>query len=165
MILSGSKTILITEHNQYAWLHDLLSQHIPYGVPQGSILGPIHFNVHVNDMFSYINDCLLVQYAEDTQFLHSGTITEINTLISRTENTLKQIRSHFLENGLKLNTDKTHCVFIGTRQLLAIVPDNTIIRCVDSDLQPSMNAKNLGEYLDNYMTFEKHVNEIIKKAM
>ncbi len=137
-------------------------QHMPYGVPQGSILGPILFNIHVNDMFSYINDCLLVQYAEDTQFLQSGTISDINTLISRTENTVKEIRSYFLENGLKLNTT---CGFIGTRPLLAHVPDNTVMRCVDSDLQPSTNAKNLGVYLDNYMTLEKHVNEIIKKAM
>ncbi len=41
-------------------------QHVSHGVPQGSILGPILFNVHVNDMSSYIKDCLLVQYADDT---------------------------------------------------------------------------------------------------
>ncbi len=140
-------------------------QHIPYGVPQGSILGPILFNIHVNDVSNYINDCLLVQYADDNQFLHSGTIHEINTLISRTENTLKQIRLYFLENGLKLNTSKTQCVFIGTRQLLAHVPNNTIIRCADSDIQSSMNAKNLSVYQDTYMTFDKHISEIIKKAM
>ncbi len=109
-------------------------QIVPYGVPQGSILGPILFNIHVNDMSDYINDCLLVQYADDTQFLYSGTITEINSLIARTENTLKKVRSYFLENALKLNTDKTQCIFLGTRQLLAHMPNNTTIRCAESDI-------------------------------
>ncbi len=92
-------------------------------------------------------------------------ITEINSLITRTENTLKTVRSYFLENGLKLNTDKTQCVFLGTRQLLAHMPTNTIIRCAESDIQPLLNAKNFGIYLDSYMTFDKHISEIIKKAM
>ncbi len=138
---------------------------MPYGVPQGSILGPILFNTHVNDMARHINNCLLVQYADDTHFLHSGNIIEIDTLITRTENTLTQIRSYFLKNGLKLNTDKTQCIFLGTRQLLAHIPNKTIIRCADSDIRPSLNAKNLGIYLDSYMTFDRHVSDMIKKAM
>ncbi len=116
-------------------------------------------------MASHINNCLLVQYADNTQFLHCGNISEIDTLITRTENTLTQIRSYFLKNDLKLNTNKTQCVFLDTRQLLAHIPNNTIIRCADSDIRPSLNAKNLGIYLDSYMTGDKHVNERIKNAM
>lgn len=140
-------------------------QAVPYGVPQGSILGPLLFNIYVNDMPKHITNCILVQYADDTQFLHSGNINNISSIISKTENTLKQVRKYFLENGLKLNTNKTQCLFLGTRQLLAHIPHNTTIRCAGSDIQPSTHAKNLGIYLDSYLTFEKHTSEIIKKAM
>ncbi len=58
---------------------------INYGVPQGSILGPILFSIYVNDMSSCLNDCVLVQYADDTQFLHTGTINNLENLIVKTE--------------------------------------------------------------------------------
>ncbi len=131
-----------------------------------ALLGPILFNIHVSDMASHINNCLLVQYADDTQFLHSGNISEIDTLINRTENTFTQIRSYSLKNDLRLNIDKTQCIFLGTRQVLAHRPDNTIIiRCDDSDIRPSLNAENLGIYLDSYMTFDRHESNMIKKIM
>lgn len=41
-------------------------QAVPYGVPQSSILGPLLFNIHVSDMSRHINNCLLVQYADDS---------------------------------------------------------------------------------------------------
>ncbi len=45
---------------------------VQFGVPQGPILGPILFNIYVNDMKHYISDCTLVHYADDTQLLHQG---------------------------------------------------------------------------------------------
>ncbi len=64
-------------------------QNIAYGVPQGSILGPVLFNIYVNDVADHITDCLLVQYADDTQFLHTITVDNLNLLIRNTESTLR----------------------------------------------------------------------------
>ncbi len=95
----------------------------------------------------------------------TAVTSQINTLVTRTKNTLQQLRSYFLENDLKLNADKTQCIFVGTRQLLAHIPHNTVIRCAGSNIQPSLTAKNLGLHFDSYLTFDKHINETIKKAM
>ncbi len=78
---------------------------IEYGVSQGSILGPILFNVYVNDLSSNIN-CFLEQYADDTQFLHSNTLLNLEQLIKVTEDTLLMCKRYFLKNGLMVNSAK-----------------------------------------------------------
>ncbi len=75
-------------------------------MPQGSIIGPILFNINVNDVADHITDCLLVQYADDTQFLHTSTVDNLNLLIRNTESTLLKLKRYFLTNGLLLNPAK-----------------------------------------------------------
>ena len=43
------------------------------GVPQGSILGPLLFNIFVNDLFLFIEKCSLYNYADDNSMSHSSS--------------------------------------------------------------------------------------------
>ncbi len=60
----------------------------------------------MNDLSTNING-FLVQYADDTQFLHSGTIHDLEQLIKDTEETLPQCKRFYLKNGLMFNSSKT----------------------------------------------------------
>ena len=110
-------------------------------------------------------DCQIEQFADDTQILHTGTVNEIDQLVELAESTLALAKNHFNKNGLLVNSNKTKCIFIGSRQNLARIPGDTIIRFGGSEIKPSEYVKNLGVYFDQHMTFEKHIDEMHKKTM
>lgn len=138
---------------------------IQFGVPQGSILGPLLFNIYVNDMKEYISNCTLVQYADDTQLLHQGYLDDLNEIIKQTEDTLRKLKSYFYKNGLMINATKTQFIFIGSRQLCSRIPEQVTLNFDGTTISPSTHVKNLGLSMDRYMSFETHANEISKKVM
>ncbi len=115
-------------------------------------------------MKDYVSDCTLVQYADDTQLLHQGHLDKLNEIIHQTELTLKTIKTYFSENGLMVNESKTQCIFIGSRQLCSRIPEDVVLNFDGTNISPSTHGKNLGLYMDRYMSFETHVNEISKKS-
>ena len=138
---------------------------VTFGVPQGSILGPILFLIFINDISTIASDCLLVQYADDGQIIHSGTIDDLPELIRRVENTLSLAKTYFDKNGLLVNAKKTQILFIGNRQLIAHIPPNTAINYDNHIITPIKHAKNLGVYFDCFMSFDIHIDELSKKVM
>lgn len=128
-------------------------QCISFGVPQGSL-----FNIFVDEMIEKINNCLVIQYADYTQFLHSSYV------ISDTVATLKRIKRYFLTNGLMLTSSKTLCIFKENRQLLAHIPLNTVTKTDEDTITPSNFVKNLGLYMDRYKFFDKHTDIMSKKV-
>ena len=139
-------------------------QNINFGVPQGSILGPLLFLIYINDLPEYIRDCLLVTYADDTQILLTGEIDKINELLQKAKDVLICAKAYFNKNGLLLNEGKTQIIFFGSRQYISRIPNNANIRLGDVTLIPTQNVKNLGVHMDNFLTFNVHIDELQKKV-
>ena len=70
-----------------------------------------------------------------------------------------------LSNGLMMNANKTQCIFIGSRQLLSKIPSNITLHFSNTNITPDIHVKNLGLYMDRYLTFDKYINETNKKVM
>ena len=72
-----------------------MKQDITLGVPQGSVLGPILFNVYVNYLPHFIRNCTVIQYADDTQFILTGTTDNLQKLVRKCEETLARVKVYF----------------------------------------------------------------------
>ncbi len=119
----------------------------------------------MNDLSHYVTNCHLVQYADDTQFIHTSTPSQLNLLIAEAERTLHKAREYFLTNGLKLNTKKTQCIFIGTRQLIPKITEHTAVTFHNTKIYSSSQVKTLGVHIDKYMTFDTHIHEMSRKVI
>ncbi len=119
-----------------------------FGVPQASVLGPIIFNIYVSGLGEAIVGCSVIQYADDTQLVHTGSSDAFPGLIERAEATLSLAQQYFTANGLMLNSSKTQCIFVGTRPLIRQIPPDTIINFDNNSVIPITHVKNLGLSLD-----------------
>ena len=129
---------------------------IQTGVPQGSILGPLMFNLVVNGLLNNINDAMA--YADDTILFALGE-TQIESLRKITK-TLEQATKWYKSAGLNLNVNKTkYCVF-SNRSV-----DKTLqLKYLDSTLSPDNTLKLLGVILDSKLTMSDHCQSIVNKT-
>ncbi len=63
-----------------------------------------------------------------------------------------------------LNSNKTQCIFIGTKQLLSYIPSDIVFKIDRDTIIPSSHVKNIGLYIDRFMLFD-NVNELSKKIV
>lgn len=81
-------------------------------VPQGSILGPLTFSLHVNDIHMEIEICTFHMYADDLQIYTHFTPINVNTAVEWVNSDMSNIVERTKKHGLKLNPTKTQPLVI-----------------------------------------------------
>jgi len=130
------------------------------GVPQGSILGPLLFLVYINDMEAVVN-CKLMLYADDSALLVSGkSIPEIEEALSAE---LKNVQEWLIDNKLSLHLGKTESILFASKRRLSKC-GSLVVRCGGADIESKTQVTYLGMILDQSLSGEHFVNNIISKT-
>ena len=138
-----------------------------YGVPQGSVLGPLLFTLYVTPLASIATKHGLNYhcYADDTQLYLSfdpkeSTDREIQDL----EACIASVKRWMQANMLKLNEDKTEFIVFGSpyfsRKLSCLS-----INVGNANINSTTKVKNLGAFFDRNLSMSAFVMDKLKTAM
>ena len=133
---------------------------ISCGVPQGSIFGPLLFNLYVNDMCSSVT-CRLILYADDSVLLVSHK--DFHYVESTLSKNLQDLSVWLLDNKLSLHLGKTESMLFGSRKKLKL-HKSLNISCNGVKISSKSEVKYLGTYLNQNMDGSGTVNRIISKC-
>ena len=128
---------------------------ILFGVPQGSILGPLLFNIFICDLFLFIPNFDIANYADDnTPYSANNNIADVLSNLKLQSNILN---NWFKDNYMKANPGKYHL-------LLSATEETNTLNIEEVCIKSSKCEKLLGVNIDNHLTFETHIESLCKKA-
>lgn len=131
-----------------------------YGVPQGSVLGPLLFIIYINDIHKALKDNSPIQFADDTKvyFTHSN----VECLYQIANKGLNQLADWFKANKLSLNTKKTkHILISNAKKSFKTLPT---IQIGIEEIVRVNHANFLGIHIDEKLEWEAHINHCKNKV-
>ena len=152
----------LSDRKQFVSINGYNSDLMPviYGVPQGSVLGPLLFLIYINDLHKAIRYCKVHHFADDTNLFHTNkSVKNLNKLVNHD---MKQLNNWLsVANKISFTFEKTDLViFKSPRKVLS---DEIKIKLTGKRLYPSNSVKYLGVKIDKCLRWHDQVSNFAVK--
>lgn len=140
------------------------------GVPQGSILGPLLFNIYVNDIATLALSSKIFQYADDTAIVFASDSYE--KAVHTIQKDINILNNWFYINDIIVNKDKTSMVCFRSphKRIQCFLPIYLHLpRCRQSNMCDCQEikyqsvSKYLGLYLDEFFSWGPQIEYLLKR--
>ena len=134
-----------------------------FGVPQGSVLGPLLFLSYINDINHSLNKVIFKRFADDTNCFFSGG--DFNSLIEIVKREMNSLQNWINANKLTINFDSNKSCYNVFKPKNKNLPSgyDRGIQIGENILTYKESTKYLGIILDDKMTWKAHIAETTSK--
>ena len=178
ILLSRLQSTFGVSGSALAWFYSYLSNRVQsvfvngshsepkslkYGVPQGSVLGPVLFTLYTVPLSDVISQhgCDFHKYADDTQLEDSAPPVDFPLVLRNLELCISSVKNWMLSNKLCLNDSKTEALCVGSRHTLSQISDSSL-SVGGSPVPFQSRVRDLGVLVDSTLSFHDHISQVCK---
>ena len=163
-------TNYLSDRHHYVQIDDRKSSPalLEFGIPQGSILGPMLFNMYVADLQDNLPlPITSFQYADDTTMYTSCTASSITSQAEALNSSLASLSTWSKDSNLALNAKETKAMLISTSQMArahSLRERDLGLTISGKALERVRTTKVLGVHLSEHLEWDDHISQLSKSC-